>query len=103
MNENHTQPNHALHRMAAPRRSWAMWQSQRAAIGEPNVRLGSMFSRKVEKLQKDGWGFPKLAKENLPARRCRRCKLVIFHYTAETEADGEDQASHAISPPRPER
>lgn len=60
---------------------------------DPTVKLGFMFSRNVEKLQKDGWGFPKLTKDKLPARRCRRCKLVIFNYTTDTRNEGANQAS----------
>lgn len=62
-------------------------------IKDPAVKLGFMFSPKVEKLQKDWWGFPKLTKDKLPARRCRRCKLVIFKYTAETANEGADPSS----------
>jgi hypothetical protein len=43
----------------------------------------SIFSKKVEKLQKDWWGFPKLSKESLPALRCRNCKIVVFKYNKE--------------------
>jgi len=49
----------------------------------PNIKWKPWFSRKVSKLQKDWWGFPKLAKDNLPAFRCQRCKLVIFEYSNE--------------------
>jgi uncharacterized OB-fold protein len=48
---------------------------------DPEVKLFFPFSRKVEKLQKDWWGFPKLLKANLPAQRCNKCKLVIFKYS----------------------
>ena len=48
---------------------------------DPAARWLPMFSSKVEKLQKDWWGFPKLTKDKLPALRCRRCKLVVFRYT----------------------
>lgn len=48
---------------------------------DPKVKLFFPFSSKVEKLQKDWWGFPKLLKDNLPALRCNKCKLVIFRYS----------------------
>ena len=42
-----------------------------------------VFGSKMEKLHKDSWGFRKLSKETLPAKRCSNCKLVVFRYTAE--------------------
>ena len=49
---------------------------------DPDAKWLPVFSSKVEKLQKDWWGFPKLAKDKLPALRCRRCRLVIARYSA---------------------
>jgi hypothetical protein len=49
----------------------------------PDMKWRFRFSSKWEKLQKDWWGFPKLSKEKLPANRCRKCKLVVFRYTAD--------------------
>jgi hypothetical protein len=49
---------------------------------DPNAKWMPVFSSKVEKLQEDWLGFPKLTKDKLPAQRCRECKLVIFRYSA---------------------
>lgn len=49
---------------------------------DPNTKWAFVFSKKLEKLQADWWGFPKPVKDKLPAARCRACKLVIFRYTA---------------------
>jgi hypothetical protein len=58
--------------------SWGIcWTS------DPDVKWASVFSSKMEKLQKDSWGFPKLTKDKLPGNRCRNCKLVVFRYTAD--------------------
>jgi Domain of unknown function (DUF6487) len=48
---------------------------------DPNAKWMPVFSSKVEKLQEDWWGFPKLTKDKLPALRCHVCKLVIFIYS----------------------
>ncbi len=45
-----------------------------------------VFSRTVERLQKDSWGFPKVRKDDLPALRCSTCRLVIFSYLTEPRA-----------------
>jgi hypothetical protein len=50
---------------------------------DPKIKLGFVFSKKVRKLQKDWWGFPKLSKDKLKALRCRKCRIVIFHYTGD--------------------
>ncbi len=50
---------------------------------DPDMKWGFMCSSKLEKLQKDWWGFPKMSKDMLPANRCRNCKLVIFRYNAD--------------------
>lgn len=42
-----------------------------------------VFGSKMEKLHKDSWGFSKLRKDALPAKRCPNCKLVVFRYTAD--------------------
>ncbi|MFC1600794.1 PF20097 family protein [Candidatus Sumerlaeota bacterium] len=52
---------------------------------DPNMKWGFMLSSKLEKLQKDWWGFPRLSKDKLPATRCRKCKLVVFRYTADEQ------------------
>ncbi len=49
-------------------------------IGGP--RKTWIFSRDVERLQRDSWGAFKLRKDDLPAKRCVACKLVLFEYTA---------------------
>jgi hypothetical protein len=59
-------------------------QGQSAGVlwtSDPNMKWFWVFSSKVEKLQKDWTGFPKLVKEKLPALRCRRCRLVIMRYS----------------------
>ena len=48
-----------------------------------NIKYFSIFSKKVEKLQKDWWSFSKLTKDNLPALRCANCKIAIFQYNKE--------------------
>jgi hypothetical protein len=50
---------------------------------DPDAKWMPVFSDKVEKLQEDCWGFPKLTKDKLPAQRCRECKLVVFRYSAD--------------------
>ena len=50
---------------------------------DPNMKWGFMFNSKLEKLQKDWCGFPKVNKDKLPANRCRTCKLIVFRYTAD--------------------
>jgi hypothetical protein len=42
-----------------------------------------LIGKSTERLQADGWGFPKFKKEPLSAFRCQRCKLVLFRYTAD--------------------
>lgn len=56
-------------------------------IKNAKVHWMPIFNKNVEKLQKNYWGFPKLAKEALPAVRCRKCKLVTFRYNAEDTGD----------------
>jgi len=54
-------------------------------LDDPSRRLRfvwSFFSRRVERLQADWLGFPKLSRDNLPAVRCLKCKLVVFEYSA---------------------
>jgi uncharacterized OB-fold protein len=48
---------------------------------DPGGKWFPFWSKKMKKLQKDWWGFPKLTKEKMPGLRCRRCRLVIFQYT----------------------
>ena len=50
---------------------------------DPTVNWFIICSRKVRKLQKDWWGFPKLRKDKLPACRCPSCMLVIIRYNNE--------------------
>lgn len=46
-----------------------------------------VFGSKMEKLHKDSWGFNKLSKDKLPAKRCSNCKLVVFRYTEEPKKE----------------
>jgi hypothetical protein len=48
-----------------------------------DVKWGFFLSKKIEKLQKDWWGFPKLSKDWMPGLRCPECKLVVFQYSNE--------------------
>ncbi len=44
---------------------------------DENLKWATIFTKKFEKLQTD-WLGPKMTKRNLPAVRCRKCKLVAF-------------------------
>ena len=64
---------------------------------DPRVKSGFMFGSKMEKLQKDWWGFGKLAKGSLPAKRCRRCSLIVFRYEAKTNEPRANQQERPIA------
>ena len=45
--------------------------------------IWQIWSKSIEMLQKDWWSSWKLAKDNLPAQRCSKCRLVLFKSTAD--------------------
>ena len=63
---------------------------------DPDSKWMPIFSSRVEKLQKDWLGFPKLTKDKLPALRCQQCRLVIARYSA-GKTESANQPSRPIA------